>query len=169
MNIPFQNITNQYNIKKFTEKDIPDIYKLCKGNTTYYEYMKMEPTFENLKEVLTALPPQKSLDDKYFIGFYKEEQLVALLDLCLGFPEKETAYIGWFMVKKELHNTGIGKKIINDLRIFLKQEKFLYVELGCIKDNKEAQYFWKKNGFSVTGSESDTGEYIVLGMKLNLV
>lgn len=141
MYISIQNITNQYNIKKFTEKDIPDIYKFCKGNTTYYEYMKMKPTFENLKEVLTALPPQKSLEDKYFIGFYKEERLVALLDLCVGFPGKETAYIGWFMVGKEFHNIGIGKRIINDLLIFLKQEKFLYVELGCIKDNKEALHF----------------------------
>lgn len=31
----------------------------------------MEPTFENLKENLTALPPGKTMEDKFFVGFYQ--------------------------------------------------------------------------------------------------
>ncbi len=93
MTIQIKNITDKYKIKKFTEGDITEIYELCKANTTYYSYMKMEPTLENLAEVLTELPPGKTLEDKYFIGFYMDDQLIALLDLCTGFPDDVAAYM----------------------------------------------------------------------------
>lgn len=164
MSIQIENIIKKYEVKKFTEKDIPDVYELCKANSTYYQYMKMKPTLENLKEVLTGVPPEKTLGDKWFVGFYKHNKLLALLDLCVGFPNENTAYIGWFMVKKELQGTGIGTEIIDGLLSFLKNETFIYAELGCIKDSKEALCFWKSNGFELTGFENDTGNYIVLDM-----
>lgn len=34
--------------------------------------------------------------DKYYIGYFEGEKLVAVMDLILNFPNKETAFIGFF-------------------------------------------------------------------------
>ena len=33
------------------------------------------------KNIITELPPNKTLQDKHFVGFYKDKKLVAILDL----------------------------------------------------------------------------------------
>ncbi len=168
MRLSLQNCTTLYRVKPFTEPDLPDIYAFCKANTRYYQYMRLEPTLENLKEIFTELPPGKTSEDKYFVGFYQENQLIALLDLCTGYPRKDVAYIGWFMIDKALQHKGIGTKILAGLLGFLKNKGFRYVELACIKANKEALQFWQKNGFSPTGREAAAVSYVLVTMQKSL-
>lgn len=155
-------------VKQFTEEDIPDIYVLCKGNPTYYRYMKMEPTPENLRESMTALPRGMTMEDKLFAGFYQDGCLIALLDLIIGYPDSDTAFIGWFMMSKAQQGAGIGSAIVKDILDCLKKEGFSYVRLGYIKGNPESEGFWKKNGFLPAGVESKTDDYTIVVMKRRL-
>ena len=159
---------SQYKIKRITEKNLIDVYELCKKNTSYYKYLNMAPTIQNIREELTNLPPGKTINDLYFVGFYKENQLVAIVHFIIKWPDINTAYIGWFMVNKDMQGMGIGKKLIGELCVCLKNEGFKYVKLGCIKNNVEAISFWIKNEFSFVGSEIDTGSYIVISMQKKL-
>lgn len=165
MKLQIEKLSSQYTVKKFSERDIPEIYALCKGNPIYYKHMKMEPSFENLTEVLTALPPEKTMDDKFFVGFYEAGRLVALLDLIPGYPDAQTAYIGWFMMNSEFQGRGIGSSIVGEILSFLKKEHFRCVELGYIKGNEQAEHFWRKNGFSATGAEARTENDTVVKMR----
>lgn len=167
-NFKIEDLSSNYSVKQFTEKDIPEIYSLAKMNTTYYDYMKMKPTYENLKEVITALPPNKSLEDKFFLGFYHDNHLVAILDLILEYPNENTAFIGWFMMNKEMQHKGIGTKIITDIFLCLKQNNFFFVRLGYIKGNNESKRFWIKNGFKPTGIETQDENYIIVVLQRNL-
>lgn len=155
-------ISFPYTVKKFSEEDLPDILSLCQGNPTYYHHMKMTPTLENLRETLTALPQGKTIEDKYFVGFYQEKTLVALLDLIMGYPDANTAFIGWFMMNQSFQGTGRGTAIITELLSFLKKEGFRYVRLGYVKGNSESKGFWTKNQFLPTGVEYDTADYTVV-------
>lgn len=105
------------------------------------------------------------MDDKFFVGFYEAEQLVALLDLIVGYPDAETAYIGWFMMRAELQGKGIGSSIVAEILSFLEKEHFCCVELGYIKGNEQAEHFWRKNGFSATGTEVRTENYTIVKMQ----
>ena len=158
----FDIFFSDYNIKCFVRDDVPDLYQFCKENITYYQYLHLEPTPESLIHELTKLPPKKSLDDKYFVGFYQKGVLVAILDLIKGYPNEKTAFVGWFMVKKSLQNMGIGKKIFEQLLELLKAEGFEQVRLGCVKENKEGEYFWRRNGFKPTGAKYETDGYTVI-------
>lgn len=168
MQFNFKNISSQYIVKQFTQADISTIYTLCKGNPTYYKYMGIEPTLENIKAVLTQLPPNKSMENKFFLGFYKTNQLIAILDLITEYPNTETAFIGWFMLNKEFQGIGIGTKIITELLSFLKKENFCYVKLGYIKGNQESKNFWIKNQFVPTKIESETDSYVIVSMQRKL-
>ena len=78
------------------------------------------------------------------------------------------AYIGWFMVNKDIQGKGIGRKIIDKAIEVLRNVGFCAVMLGCIKDNVEAYRFWTNNGFENIGKETDTGDYILVEMRKEL-
>lgn len=155
---------SDYMVKQLLEEDVPDILRLCEGNPVYYKYMKMQPSIENLTEVLTALPEGKSMDNKHFYGFYNGSKLVAILDLITEYPDKDTVFIGWFILNKDFQRTGIGTRIITEILSYLKN-KFRYVRLGYIKGNQQSENFWIKNKFSPTGEESQTEDYTIVIMQ----
>lgn len=136
-----------YKVKKLKESDIECIYNLCKDNKTYYKYYKQQPTFENIKEIFNALPNNVTIKDKFFVGFYKDEKLIAILDLIRNFPKENNAYIGLFMIDKSMQNKGIGSQIIEKVFDLLKLQGINYIELAYIKENIEAKNFWLKNKF----------------------
>ena len=163
-----ENISKVYTMKSFEETDIPEIYQLCIGNPTYYKYMNIEPTYENLKECLTALPDGKTMQDKTFVGFYDEGRLLALLDLIYHYPDEKTAFIGWFMMNKERQGKGVGTAIVEEIFTFLKEKGYYYVRLGYVKGNEESRCFWTKNGFAPIGVECETKHHTVVVMQREL-
>ena len=168
MKLMLKHLSSCYMVKQILEEDIGYVYSLCKGNPTYYKYMKSEPTIENMKEDLTVLPPGKAIDDKYFVGFYKENLLIAIMDLIIEYPNDNTVFIGLFMLNKEYQGLGIGTKIINDALNLLKKEGYGYVRLGYIKGNLESENFWIKNKFIPTGIKVEKENYTVIVMQREL-
>ncbi len=140
---PMQGLT----VRAVTEEDIPVLYEFCKANRTYYSYLKIEPTLENLKEVLRQVPQGKSIEDKYFIGFWDGDALVAILDAVWDYPTKGTAYIGWFMVEQSMQGQGFGSALMHEVLDAMKSQGVSDVELACLPQNAQGMAFWKKMGF----------------------
>lgn len=163
-----KEFSSKYIVKKLTEEDVPGILALCKGNPTYYEYYKVDPSIENIKEDLVALPPNKTMEDKYYVGFYDEDRLVAILDLITGYPNEDIAFIGWFMMNKEFQGAGVGTAIILEIITYIKKMNYQYIQLGYIKGNNQASNFWIKNNFIPVGSEVETENYTVVRMQLEI-
>lgn len=168
MDLPFQQISTQYQVKRMTEEDLPELLVLAQGNPSYYAHMHEQPELETLRRDLTRLPPRTTPEDKYFLGFYRDGRLCAALDLILRYPNPETAFIGWFILRKDLQGKGTGTAIINELLVFLEEQGFRYVRLGCVKGNPESRAFWEKNRFAPTGVELPTDSYIIVVMERNL-
>ena len=165
MALPFQKISAQYQIRRITEADLPELLELAQGNPTYYEHMHEQPELESLRADLTKLPPRTTPEDKYFLGFYQGGRLCAALDLILRYPNPETAFIGWFILRKDLQGKGTGTAMINELLSFLKMQGFPYVRLGYVKGNPESKAFWEKNQFAPTGVEPEGDGYTIVVMQ----
>ncbi len=168
MELDFKRISSCYRIRRLTDEDVDEIFTLCKGNADYYKYMKSASSAENIRADLCALPPGKTMDDKFFIGFYADNGLIAVMDLITGYPNAGTAYIGLFMMDKNFKGTGKGSGIIQELLCVLKQEGFDCVRLGCIRENLAGRSFWLKNGFDYTGVETQRDDYAVMHMHISL-
>lgn len=158
-------LSKKYKVKKITEADIPEVYELCKNNPIYYHYYPPFVTVESLKEELQALPPGKTYEDKYYLGFYKKERMIAVMDLIDGYPQKECAWIGFFMMEKEVQGKGIGTEIITDVCTYLNTIGFGKVQLGYIKGNAQSEAFWIKNQFYKTGKEVARDGYVIVVME----
>ncbi len=140
-------------MRYITEAEFADIAALCAGNPLYYEYYGCPPpTVDEVHADLEALPPGKSKRDKYYLGvFGRNGQLNAVLDLIVGWPDAETAWIGFFMVDAALQGCGEGSRIISELLEALTGYGFRRAALGVVSGNPQAEAFWLKNGFYFYG------------------
>ena len=152
MNI--QNLSKRYKVMKIDESDIPMVIRLCNKNIKYYYHYPPMEDEKSIKKAIQALPPNKTYDDKFFLGFWEGESLIAVLDLVLSYPDKKTAFIGFFMMEVDFQGRGIGTQIIEEICESLSR-RFSFIRLGYVKENEQSQYFWFKNGFKATGIESE--------------
>lgn len=161
-------LSKRYKVKQLQENDIPQIYDLCKDNSLYYQYCPPFVTYDSIKEDLNALPKGKTIHEKYYVGFYRDNMLIAVMDVISGYPNEETAYIGFFMVNQKVQNKGVGTAVITEVCQFLKEIGFSYIRLAYVKGNPQSEAFWTKSNFERTGREAETRGCKVVVMQRNL-
>lgn len=164
MKLEINELSSIYRVNQLEVKDIPEILSLCKGNPLYYKYYKPEASAESIENDLYALPPGKTLEDKYFVGLYDGQQMVAVLDLIVGYPNIKSAYIGWFMVHKEYQGDGLGTRLVCEIIDYLAEKKFRDVQLCYVKGNEQAETFWLKNKFTPIDEEVERQDYTIIKM-----
>ena len=159
--IDILKLSRKYHVRKMEDSDSGSILDLCYGNTLYYKYCEAEPTREQVISDLHITPPDTPLSDKYYVGFYENDTLVAVMDLIDGYPEPEIAFIGFFMMNHEYQGKRTGTAIISEAAEYLRSTGKVSIQLGIDKGNPQSTHFWKKNGFAVI-REVDRGEWTVL-------
>ena len=163
-----QKLTQKYKIRKLNESDIDAVYDVMQGNPMYFQYCPPMATYQSILDDMKALPPGMTYEDKYYIGFYKEDCLAAVMDLILNFPNKETVFIGFFMMNKAFQGKGVGTEVIEECFKSLKEEGYRYIRLGFAKGNPQSEAFWLKNGFERTGVENVQERYTVVVLQKKL-
>lgn len=164
------NITSlsaRYQITMLSEKDLPALLELCKGNPLFYEHCPPSPTSESLLSDLRALPKGKTMEDKYYLGFWMEGKLAAVLDLILRYPDEKTAFFGFFMLRSDLQGNGEGTVLVTEILDALSRE-FSHIRLCYAKGNPQSRHFWLKNGFVPTGRVISAGEYEIVLMQKSI-
>ena len=96
-----------YQVRRLGRDDVDAIYELCRENRIFYRYHEPFVTKESILDDMEALPPGKSREDKYYVGFFEGGSLVAIMDLILGYPEKSIAFIGLFMTDVRYQHRGV--------------------------------------------------------------
>ena len=147
--LDYQKLNSRYTMRRLGDADADEILRLCEANTQFYAYCQAQPTKEQVQSDLRLLPPGVAPEDKYYLGFYQGKTLVPVMDLVDGYPEKETAFIGFFMMKKALQGQGLGSAIIEETAAYLKSIGKAAIRLAIDKDNPQSNHFWNKNGFQV--------------------
>lgn len=158
-----KDLSKTFYVRKLDKDDIELIYDLSCKNHIYYQYHPPFVTRESILDDMKALPPGKSYDDKYYIGFFENDSLVAIMDLILDYPTKGIAFIGLFMTNIQYQHKGIGSNIISEIAMSLKSLGYRKIRLGVDKGNPQSYSFWSKNNFNVVSED----KYIL--MELDIV
>ena len=140
-------LSKKYQVRTLDSNDVDIIYDMSRKNEIYYQYHPPFVTKDSIIEDMKALPPGKSCSDKYYIGFFEGDTLVANMDLILGYPTDEIAFIGLFMTNVHYQNRGVGSHMIEDACRYLKRSGYQKVRIGVDKGNPQSNSFWQKNGF----------------------
>lgn len=89
LDVEISEISKNYQVRRLGRDDVDAIYELCRENRIFYRYHEPFVTKESILDDMEALPPGKSREDKYYVGFFDGWSLVAIMDLILGYPEKK--------------------------------------------------------------------------------
>lgn len=149
-----EKISERYVVRRLDKRDVDTIFELCSKNRLYYQYCPPFITKNRILEDMEALPAGKTKSDKYFLGYYENEILIAIIDLIAGHPDAHTAYIGFFMIDINIQGKGVGTEIIEELCNYLTKIGFQRVELAWVKGNPQSERFWIKNKFKPIGERS---------------
>lgn len=158
-------ISSQYQVRKLEEGDIDSVYELSVGNPLFYRYCPPYVTKESIREDMKALPPHMTYEDKYYIGFLKEQRLTAIMDLVVNYPDRSTVFIGLFMVAREEQGNGVGSAIVTELCQCVKKWGYGRIRLCYADGNRQSRSFWIKNGFLSTGEVYPCEGYTAVAMQ----
>ncbi len=162
MVLNIEELSKKYKVRRLKEGDTEEIVSLCSQNELYYRYCPPFVSKESILADMKALPPNKDYPDKYYVGYFDGERLIAVLDLIMAFPNEKTAFIGFFMTDVSIQNNGIGSSLIGELTDHLRSIGVESIRLGWADGNPRAMHFWHKNGFVETGVKYDTDDYTVV-------
>lgn len=158
--------SKQCDVRKLNEEDIENIYQICKNNTLYYKYCPPFVTYQSIKEDMKALPDKVSINQKYYVGYFKSGKLLAIMDLIENYPDNKTVFIGFFMSDISIQNRGFSSSLIEELCQYLKVLNYKYIQLAWIFDNPQAQHFWLKNGFKpIRKTVSNSNDIVMLAIR----
>ena len=163
---------SEYRIVPINEINIEEAFKLMKTNTYFYsKTQRHELTLDECIDDITALPPNTTLQQKFFIGIYLDDNLIAILDYVEGYPCTNIVYLGFFILHMDMHGKGLGKTFISTFLDSAKINKFEEVKLACYEANEIGYLFWSRMGFiteKVSKRIVDEKEFTLLEMRMTL-
>ena len=159
-----EKLSTDYQVKRLTVGDAGKTYALVETNSNYYNFCPPRPNRHTILEDIKVVPANKTLDDKFYVGFYDQEKLVAVMDLIYQYPNEQSAWMGFFMVDAKYQGQGIGSKIMADVTAELKRSGLTLIELSYPKGFAQSEHFLLKNGFIKDGREIAVPGYTVIVM-----
>ena len=150
-------LSSRYTVRYLDGSDTEDILNLCRGNPRFYRYTEARPEREQIQNDMRLTPPGIEPSAKHYVGFFRERDLVAVMDLIDGYPEPGTAYIGFFMMNPLYQGQGNGSAIIGEAADHLRETGKTAIRLAIDDGNPQSFGFWKKNGFSVIAEADANG------------
>ena len=161
-------LSSRYAVRPLLRPDAPAVLALCEGNPLFYRYHPPLPTVQSITEDMTALPRGTTMQDKYFVGFFAGDCLVAVMDLILNYPQSGTALVGWLITDTAGQGRGRGSALMQECEAALAAQGCRKMRLAVDKGNPQSAAFWRKNGYAFTGQEfpNEHGAYLPMEKSL---
>ena len=147
--IDISKISELYEVRLLNDSDIDRMLDLCLRNTLFNHYCRIDPTAELLLDDMHTTPNGSLMINKYYLGYFKDNELVAMLDYVDEWPIQDAGYIRFYIVEKQFQGKQVGTTILRQLFRYLKAIGREKVVCAVVADNPQAEHFWKKNGFTI--------------------
>ena len=119
-----RELSESFEVRVLNDTDIDEVFEVYKSNPFYFQHMNIVPEKKTVLDDMKMLPRGKGMEDKFFLGFYREERLIAVMDLIFRYPNEKTVFIGLFMMERSHQGKGTGSKIIRETEKYLVRNDF---------------------------------------------
>jgi GNAT superfamily N-acetyltransferase len=101
-----------------------------------------------------VFPPGKSKEDFKMLSCYVDDTLIGNVTILKGYPEDDIYYIGIIYLVNTIKHKGYGKRIINLLCDYFRENKMTRARICVALKNWDGIRFWYKCGFDKITSAS---------------
>ncbi|HVP86589.1 MAG TPA: GNAT family N-acetyltransferase [Casimicrobiaceae bacterium] len=130
----------------------PDYFALVNG---------APPGRAEAQSTFTALPPNKTYEDKFVWGLYAGEAMIGCADVIRGYPVREKAVIGLLLLAQPWQRRGLGRAfaqlVEQAIGVWPEIER---LRIGVVAVNEGALAFWRKLGYRETGEIKANPEFV---------
>ncbi len=140
----------EYRVRRVSEQDAPLLLGLGERCLEHLElhYGSPPDPGQMIRDLLTDLPPGKTLGDKFGMGVFDGAgRLVGGIDVIRDYPEPREWYLGLLVLDPEHRNQGLGAKLLATLTEWLRRQDAAYLRLAVSEHNAAGQRFWTRSGF----------------------
>jgi len=163
---------SEYSIRMLTGRDEADVQDLCERCSDFFELVEGRvPEKDAGDNILSDLPPGKELKDKYNFGVYKENLLIAVIDIVKDYKADKEWIIGLLMIDPGERGNGLGRKLHNLIKDWVSEEHGKLLRIGVVEENRRGYKFWREMGYAeIAKSEETYGnkEHTVIIMNLDI-
>src|SRR5262249_32429932 len=120
--------------------------------TYFHSVTGMPPGKAEAQSTFTALPPDKTYQDKFVYGFYAGSAMIGCADVIRGYPTRDKAVIGLLLLAEAWQRQGLGRAFAALIEQAIADwREITTLRLGVVKTNAGAMAFWRKLGYCETG------------------
>jgi len=153
-----------YTATPITPDNFPKAYEVYAANQPFFLLTDgQETTPETSRNDLTALPPNCTPDQKLYFTIQKDNHPLAVCDIILNFPEKQTFWLGLLLIHATHQNQSLGSHFLSHILQAAKISGYITAQLGVIDINTRAAAFWQKHGFTI---QRQSGNIVVMTRNL---
>jgi ribosomal protein S18 acetylase RimI-like enzyme len=136
--------------KPLTAADGGRIETLCRECTDFFELVEGQPGGSVTRaEILGPLPSHVTSGAKNIFGLERDNELIGVVELLVGFPKPNEWYVGLLLIRPDARCAGTGTIVWENLREKMHMEGAVAVRLIVQKQNPRARRFWERQGFAV--------------------
>ena len=155
----------EFNIEAVTLDNLEKYENIFYSNTDYFMITDGRPATKKDCTETIEYADNFPVGICQLIGFSKNEQAIAFLSLLEGYPNKNTLYIGLFLIDKQFQKKTIGAKIIDKVIDIAFESDYKSIKLSVQDNNVSGYPFWQKFGFKKVKRTKCNGFYNI-SMKL---
>lgn len=139
---------SEYNIRLLSGEDEIAVQGLCERCSDFFELIEGKtPEKDAGHGILFDLPPGKELKDKYVFGVYKEDILIAVIDIIKDYKATGEWIIGLLMIDPSDRRNGLGRKLHDLIKTWVSEELGKTLIIGVVEENQRGYKFWRKMGY----------------------
>jgi GNAT superfamily N-acetyltransferase len=137
-------------LKLLNLDDAPALQDLLERCADFSQLVEGEPPSAHAaQDMLTDLPPGKSLADKFLFGIFREDILVGVLDAVRDYPQNGVWWLGLLLLDPAQRGRGAGVQALNVFAGLASKQGAQALMLGVVEENQSGLRFWRRMGFEV--------------------
>ena len=139
------------------------LQRVLEAAPAYYEAVTGAPPRGALAQsTFTALPPDKSYDDKFVWGLYAGDAMIGCADVIRAYPIRTKAVIGLLLLAEPWQGRGFGRAFAALVeQAIAAWADIATVRVGVATSNPDALAFWRKLGYVETGEVKRAGPELI--------
>lgn len=146
--VPHKIKVDNYSARLLEKQDIKIVQKFFENNEDFFIMGNgSSPKKNEAEELLNLLPEGKDSNDKFWIGLFDLNNLIAFVDIIQNYKNENEWSIEVFMVDKNYRNKSIATKLFNQLENLLISLKVNSLLTVVQEQNNCSLCFWGKVGF----------------------